>query len=280
MAIRWSNRTTDAQMDEWRAEAERLRDETRRWMEPCRRFALFVGFQRSGHTLCGSLLDAHRHAMIGHELNALRFVENGFDFDALCAMIRKNVEETAAAGREQTGYQYAVPGQWQGRAEPCLVVGDKKGGATSRLLATNPEWALRLRDLVPLPLHVVIHVRNPFDNIATIVKRRRVELDEAIGFYATMCRGVDAARALWPGAAFHRVRLPELSHDPAGELTRLARFFGLEPFPDWLDACSELVWNQPTRTRGTVDWPTAARNRVENLIEEHPDLAGFQFDGD
>ena len=62
-------------------------------------------------------------------------------------------------------------------------------------------------------------------------------------------------------------------------LTALARFFDLEPFPDWIKACSKLIWSEPQRTRDQVEWAPAVRERVERLIETQPDLKGFRFDG-
>lgn len=51
---------------------------------------------------------------------------------------------------------YAVPGQWQGTYQDKLeIIGDKKGGTTSAILANKPEELDRVRDLVkgktPLP---------------------------------------------------------------------------------------------------------------------------------
>jgi hypothetical protein len=36
-------------------------------------FALFIGYPGSGHTLLGMLLNAHREAVIVHELKVLRY---------------------------------------------------------------------------------------------------------------------------------------------------------------------------------------------------------------
>jgi len=39
-----------------------------------RNFVLFVGYPRSGHSLVGSLIDAHPHAIIAHEVKILAYV--------------------------------------------------------------------------------------------------------------------------------------------------------------------------------------------------------------
>jgi len=39
---------------------------------------MFVGYPRSGHSVIGSLLNAHPDMVVAHELNALRYVQAGF----------------------------------------------------------------------------------------------------------------------------------------------------------------------------------------------------------
>jgi hypothetical protein len=51
------------------------------------RFCLFVGYSRSGHSLVGAFLNAHRHAVVSHELDVGRLVLAGISRDALYARI-------------------------------------------------------------------------------------------------------------------------------------------------------------------------------------------------
>ena len=39
---------------------------------------MFIGYPRSGHTLVATFLDAHQDAIIGHELDALKYIEANF----------------------------------------------------------------------------------------------------------------------------------------------------------------------------------------------------------
>ena len=88
-------------------------------------FCTFIGYPRSGHTLIGSLLDAHPQAMIADELDALRYNQAGFSRRQIFYLLLRNSRISAAGGRERTGYHYRVPGQWQGRFEKLRVIGDK-----------------------------------------------------------------------------------------------------------------------------------------------------------
>ena len=54
------------------------------------------------------------------------------------------------------------------------VIGDKKGGTTSLLLANqkNMESLEKIGQIVQIPMKFIHVTRNPFDNIATIMLRR------------------------------------------------------------------------------------------------------------
>lgn len=52
------------------------------------------------------------------------------------------------------------------------MIGDKKGGRTTQLLELNKETLLNISRTVKLPIKMIHMVRNPFDNIATMVLRK------------------------------------------------------------------------------------------------------------
>jgi len=243
------------------------------------RFCLFVGYPRSGHSLLGSLLDAHPEVVIAHELNVLRYVKYGFPRDPIFALLWENARSHAEAGRVQTGYGYAVPGQWQGRARRLRVIGDKRGGSAIRRLQARPGHLARLRRRVGVPLRFVHVLRNPYDNIATIHRRRPHHgLDAAIAHYFGMVRGVEA---LWQEVPAHEridVRHEDLVADPRRELTRVCDALGVEAPQDYLEACAGVVWPAPRPSRQAIEWPPGSRERIQDELEGHPFLHGYRFD--
>src|SRR2546430_1706106 len=86
---------------------------------------LFIGYPRSGHSLIGSLIDAHPEVVLAHELDLLRYVYARFGRLALCHLALENSRAFTRRGRAATLYSYSVPGQWQGRFERIRVLGDK-----------------------------------------------------------------------------------------------------------------------------------------------------------
>jgi hypothetical protein len=266
MTVQWSRRIGDETLRRLREDAAASRGVVSEWMAACRCFVLFLGVQRSGHSLVGSLLDAHRDATIAHELNVVRFFEAGLGFDDLCSLIRRNAEETAAAGRTQTGYDYHVEGQWQGRVDrPCLVLGDKKGGATARRLAGDADLAERFRTSITLPLRVIVVERNPYDNIATIARRKEIPLDDAVTFYANVQRCIEVASRRLGNPASLRIRHEDVVGDSASTLRRLAEFLDLDAHDDWIEACGGLLWPEPRRRRDEVEWTPGLRRRIDTL---------------
>ncbi|MCA1614387.1 MAG: sulfotransferase, partial [Acidobacteria bacterium] len=132
-----------------------------------RAYCMFVGYPRSGHSLVGSLLDAHPDVVIAHELDALKYVRARFRREQLFHLLLDKSEEFTARGRQWNGYSYEVPGQWQGRRRSLRVIGDKKGGGSTMRLGADPRLLARLRRTVGVPVKLVHVVRNPFDNIST-----------------------------------------------------------------------------------------------------------------
>lgn len=104
-----------------------------------RTYCMFVGYPRTGHSLIGSLLDAHPRVVIGHELDALRLFQSGFRRPQVFHLLLENSRKMAAAGRGHSGYSYAVPDQWQGRFETIQVLGDKKGATSALRLYLDPR---------------------------------------------------------------------------------------------------------------------------------------------
>src|SRR6476659_2173203 len=118
-------------------------------------FCIFIGYPRSCHSLLGSLLDAHPEMVIAHELDVLTFVAAGWPRRALYSRILNHDATFTESGRQWFGYDYRVPGQWQGRVSKLRVIGDKKGGKTTERLGARPDLLERLRHTVEVPVRLV-----------------------------------------------------------------------------------------------------------------------------
>lgn len=239
------------------------------------RFCLFVGYPRSGHTLLGSLINAHREALISHELNALRFVHAGLTRAEIYALILERDRWFAGLGRNWTDYDYTVPGQWHGRWERLRVIGDKRGGGSAVLLARYPDLIDRLRDKVGVPVVALHHVRNPFDNIATIARRDERPLADAAAMYFDLAEAAHAALERLPSDARLLIHHEDLVADPGATLDRVTAALGLSPDPAWRAACAARIFPSARRTRDQVSWSPELEATVRSRMAAFPHLARY-----
>jgi hypothetical protein len=241
---------------------------------------MFVGYPRSGHTLIGSLLDAHPQMVVAHELDALKYVEAGFSKYQIFHLILDNSRQFTRSGRSCAGFSYNVPNQWQGTYQCLQVIGDKKGGKSTMRLRAASELLERLHQTIDCDTRFIHVVRNPFDNVATMCTRQQYgpDLQKNLDQYVRLC---ETNRWLKDQVARERVtdlRLETFIQEPKESLAGLCRFLGVTVTDEYLSACARLVMTSPSRTRNRVEWSRALRQQVDRVIEEFPFLSGYAFD--
>jgi len=270
---------TPAQFAELRREAARLAAASPGALDGLAAFCLFVGYPRSGHSLVGSLIDAHRHAVLAHELDVLDFLDEGFGRDELLHVVLENSRRFTAHGRAWTGYDYAVPGQWQGRFEQVRVVGDKKGGRTVRRIHRRPELLDRLRDLVGVPLRFVHVTRNPWDNVATRGRHKaHRDLSDLADLHFALVKRVARLKERVGEDAVLDVRHEDLIADAPPVLRRICAFLGLDAPEDWVAAVAGILFTAPRRSRHEAAWPDGLVESIGERAARFPFLEGYRFD--
>ncbi len=244
------------------------------------RYCMFVGSQRSGHSLVGSLLDAHPNMVVAHEINALRCLQNGFGKRKLYHCILQNSRRKAAGNREVTGYSYAVPNQWQGKFKTIKVIGDKKGGGSSLMIRKNPEILQTLQDKIDVPIKFINVTRNPYDNISTIASRKGTDLEYGINLYFKNCESVKTLKMKVNDTDIHDVRHESLITNPQKILKELCEFLGLEAPEDYLEDCAGILFKSPKKTRLKAPWNQELIELVANKISQFEFLNGYSYEGE
>jgi hypothetical protein len=253
--------------------------------ERVERFCLFLGYPRSGHSLVGALLNAHRHAVVSHEINAPRFVLGGSTRDELYSRILAraywfNLRGNEAHLRLAPGgprYSYQVPHQWQGRFDELRVIGDKRGGSVTLAIAEHPDFLQRVRELVQVPLRLIHVVRNPFDNISAISIWHDLPLAESIDFYFEHCATTARRDDFCDEREVITIHHEDMVERPRALLSDLCTFLDLELYPGYLDDCCSIVFERPSHTRGKVRWPMEAVRDVEKRARSYHDLERYEF---
>lgn len=243
-------------------------------------YGMFIGYPRSGHSLIGALLDAHPNAAIAHELDVLKYVKEGYGREQIYRLLLENSRLYAESGREWNGYRYEVAGQWQGRHEKLTVIGDKKGGGSSRVLASEPELIHQLQDTVGDDVRFIHVVRNPYDNISTMFKGRGRDqnLEAAVERYARLCETNAEIKKRVGADAVLDLRHESFVDDPKVCLETLCRFLNLACEEDYSEACANIVFSSPHKSRHESDWNPEALALVRDLIERYDFLEGYSFE--
>ena len=242
---------------------------------------MFIGYPRSGHSLVGSLINAHRNAVICHELHALGCVRAGFTRDELFAqIIRRDKWFATERNYSNSGYSYQVPGQWQSRYERLRVIGDKQGAGSSFSLMKRPEQLQSLRNTVKLPVKFLHVVRHPMDNISTMrhknLRHTNGNLDKAIEVYFELCEVNQDIIDERPDDVLS-IKVEDIIAHPEARLADICRFLTLEHDLPYLEACASIVFDRPRKTRDDSEWKDSQIARVIEASKNFKFLDGYKY---
>jgi len=235
-------------------------------------FCMFIGYQRSGHSFIGALLDAHPNAAMGMEVDALNLVRLGYNRNQIFYCLVRNSEIfTRKLNNIWTGYSYAVEGLYQGKFTDLKIIGDKKGGKSTLQLGVNFSLFGRLKKIVRIPIKLLHVIRNPLDNITTMIIRNlpdkkipdRVDFLDKIDLYFKKAQINDKLKKSGEMDILD-IYHEDFIKDPVGELKRIMQFVGLDPFPEYIDLCSKKVYREPHITRNQLSWPQDLLDEVYN----------------
>ena len=221
-----------------------------------KQFVLFVGYPRTGHSMIGSLLNAHRHGLIAHELNVMHHVKRKFNRDQLCWMLWQQDQAFERIGRNWTDYDYRIPGQWQGRWEELRFIGDKQAHGASKVLSQRPELIDQLQDRMGIPVRLIHIVRHPLDTISTMTRRNTqgYPLQWCFDEYLTLCETNRQLCERYRDSLI-TLHLEDFISQPHQTFSRLTEFLEIETDPTYMDACCSIIRPRESRTRGLIEWP-------------------------
>jgi hypothetical protein len=247
-------------------------------------FCLFVGYPRSGHSLVGSLLDAHPDVSIAHEVNVLGLVAGqGLGRQELFHTLLRRSEADAmrTQGRRASGYSYAVPEQWQGQVRRLRVIGAKAGEKTTLRLGRDPAELKQLRRVVRAPVRLLHIVRNPFDTIARMALITKAGKPErtvagATDFMRRLAR-INDRLITEEKADVLTIRHESFVRDPQAHLRRICTFLEIDPDQAWLDACASVVFESPKHSRELIEWTDEERAAVDEIIAKRAFFEGYSW---
>ena len=273
-------------------------------------FVFFIGVARSGHSIVAALLDSHPHIVISDELDVFNKVLNHRQVNKSTLFNQiwyrsctKAVAPDPDANLHSTskGYSLAIDGLYQGSYQSYIdVIGDKIGGVTIKTFMADPKlFESQLNKLYALTnLHVkVLHViRNPYDNIATIVTYRHVKfrqsevvkiknsdsklnasselVDEVIKYYFDLYEASEVMRQQFNLDTMD-VHGKDLITDPRATIVKLCDFLQVTCSDDYLDVVSRKIFSGESRTRYNLMWTDEQITRIEGNIQKFSSLRQY-----
>ena len=293
----------------------KFRPLTRQEVDGVETFVLFIGYARSGHSIIGSMMDAHPDMMIAHEYFLFRkwidqkklridLLNKDKLFNELYkASFIDTSEGMRTAGSVTKGYTLQIENSWQGRFRKLRVIGDKSGGTTSLIFHNSPTDTTRhfkeLIRTVRIPIKFLHVIRNPFDIIATEALYRDGP-DTRVKSNYNRTNKMNNSRVLWSTARYlfdcvsgveeikHAWKLSdhnlleiyteEFLTNPRPIIQKICSFLNIECPARYVEQCYEKTFKKISRTRDFVVWPADLRTWVESSMKNHTFLRGYSLD--
>lgn len=246
-------------------------------------FCLFIGHNKSGSSMIGSLLDAHANIVLADEAGALRDVAAGFSRDQiyhyLVRVSRREAMKGRVTARRLTPYSFEVPGQWQGRYSTIRVIGDSTTGTSTQRFGADPNLVPRLQELMHgVDIKFIQVIRNPFDPISYMMVRGNRTFENAINHYFANCVVLEEMRKSLDCDHLFPIRYEDFIDEPDTKLRDICRFLGVDAGEEYRTACTSILRATPDRHRQMVDWSPAWIQHVQERICRYDFLEGYSFE--
>ena len=262
-----------------------------------------VGYNRSGSTLLGRLLNAHPEIVIAHELDLLT-VSRSPRFAAWLGgrgrLVRLILERDRNIRRwtsyRGSGYSYAVKTGWQGKYSRLRVVGDKDSHVAVEQLHRRSDLLDSLRRRIGAPIRMLFTIRNPYDmaaaeylgdmkakgNISFTTRRdyAPAEADrswigeERVSWIRKHSDKVARVIAMLPKEDTLPVYHEDFVASPREKLREICAFCGVECADDYLNSCASIVFPAPHPTRSKVRWTPDQVADIGRTVEKHSGFLG------
>ena len=281
--------------------------------EQVRTFVIFLGHQRSGHSIVGSLLDAHPHIILANEGKLFfkldkshtnpRYDDKLSIFNALwrnsfqSSISGLRTEEEKALAK---GYTLSIDGLYQGTfVPPVQVIGDKNGGQTTLMFLDDPsKWEqifFKLKSMLnDIPIKVIHVIRNPYDNIATEIlyhsggtkkttktkqnnMTRVVDLNKIkyyIDRYFTMFQAIQQMKSNYD-LDYLEVHGKDLIKNPKTILLSMCEFLRVSCSDDYLEICSNKMFKTESKTRYNLKWTNELLSDIQDSIMKFDNLKRY-----
>lgn len=245
-------------------------------------FCLFIGYPYSGHSLVGSIIDAHPNAVISHELHIGRLVKKGFSKEKIFSMIILNSMNFARHGRTWNNYSYAIPDEWNGRFTNIKIIGDKKGSGNTEMFSRKNEILEIIDSSFGVPVKYVHVIRNPYDIISTLYRKRSIsspdKMDRSIDKCLQHIRKVEIISQKVKPEHWLDIYHEKFIANPEHTIMELFNFFELEVHPLFIENCKKILYKNPHKSRLDIVWTREEIEFVAGKLSGFEKFSSYAFD--
>lgn len=267
-----------------------------------KRFIFFAGYAHSGHSIIASLLDAHPNIVIAHEYSLFsKWLDSPvlhsnktWLFNALYE--NSQYHGLRAENAMKKGYSL-IPDWWQGKYDKSIhVIGDKAGGMTTLEYRRdrsifNFTYQQLKRTLNGVPVSVIHVLRNPYDNIATMLlynrKQRRLvnethkyradkELrNEIINYFIQVEAVVDMIKNIRLNVI--ELHSADMISDSKQTIRKVCSRLHLDCTDKYLHMCAQTTYPAESRSRDLVQWTEENIRIVAQSIQRFDSLKRYTY---
>jgi hypothetical protein len=235
-------------------------------------FVMFVGHAHSGHSLIGALIDSHQNAAISNHVNIPKLIlDHDLSKQELLKLILffslKNAKKEAWIN---TGYSYRTESGFQGTVLKPLVLGDKQGGASTRILMKNPQLINKLTQMFGDQLKIIFIYRNTLDNIAAFAHYMQEDLSKKhVNRYFENLESVFNIKKHIKGHNWFQLKHEDFISNPQENLKRLFDFLQLKYADKHIANMCKIVKDNPNKRRDQVSWNSELLAMIESQMENY-----------
>ena len=275
------------------------------------KFVFFIGHGRTGHSIIGSMMDAHPNMVITHEYMLFHkligthfMISKEALFNELYWASYNDVRSGwGSRVRGVKGYSLRMKSSWQGRFQNLKVIGDKSGGNTTRTYSRFPAQFAKayaqLTTVVQVPIRVIHVVRNPFDVITTKflyrqspIRDKKVTsvlnikkyynttgLEKVIDEFFEEVQG--EANMIHPlNLTVIEIHYADFIKDSRKTIRNICKFLDLECPVDYVQACHEKAYTSNSRSRDLLAWTQTLIANVSDRMSKYSLFRRYSFDTD
>ncbi len=245
-------------------------------------FCMFIGYPYSGHSMVGSILDAHPNVVISQELHVGNLLKHGYQKEKIFSMILLNSFFHAQGGRTWNNYSYSIPGEWNGRYTTIRVIGDKKGSKSAKMLSKKSDILDLAGTSFSVPVKYIHVMRNPFDMMSTLYRHTRPggpeKMERMIERIVGRMEKVEKVRHQIQPENWLDVHHEQFIAAPDQSITGLFSFFNLETPSGFIENCRKILFKEPHQSRHDIAWKKEEIEYVSGKIAAFEQFSSYTFE--